>query len=43
MKESEAATIGGWIADILSDITNTALQQKVKAEAAKLVANFPVP
>jgi len=43
MKESEAATIGGWIADILSDITNTALQQKIKAEAAKLVANFPVP
>ena len=43
MKEAEAATIGGWIADILSDITNTALQQKVKAEAAKLVANFPVP
>ena len=43
MKEAEAATIGGWIADILSDITNTALQQKIKAEAAKLVANFPVP
>ena len=43
MKEPEAATIGGWIADILSDITNTALQQKIKAEAAKLVAGFPVP
>ena len=43
MKETEAAIIGGWIADILSDITNVALQQKVKAEAAKLVANFPVP
>ena len=43
MKETESATIGGWIADILSDITNTALQQKIKAEAAKLVANFPVP
>ena len=43
MKEQEAATIGGWIADILSDITNTALQQKIKAEAAKLVAGFPVP
>ena len=43
MREAEAATIGGWIADILSDISNAALRQKVKAEAAKLVANFPVP
>ena len=43
MKEAEAAKIGGWIADILSDITNIELQQKVKAEAAKLVAGFPVP
>ena len=43
MKEKEAATIGGWIADILSDLTNTDLQQKIKAEAAKLVAGFPVP
>lgn len=43
MKEAEAATIGGWIADILSDISNAALRQKVKAEAARLVANFPVP
>ena len=43
MKEAEAAKIGGWIADILSDITNVDLQQKVKAEAAKLVAGFPVP
>ena len=43
MKEAEAAKIGGWIADILSDITNVELQQKVKAEAAKLVAGFPVP
>ena len=43
MKEAEAAIIGGWIADILSDITNIDLQQKIKAEAAKLVAGFPVP
>ena len=43
MKEAEAATIGGWIADILSDISNAALRQKIKAEAARLVANFPVP
>lgn len=43
MKEAESATIGGWIADILSDISNTSLQQKIKAEAAKLVAGFPVP
>ena len=43
MKEAEASVIGGWIADILSDISNAALQQKIKAEAARLVANFPVP
>ena len=43
MKEAEAAIIGGWIADILSDITNTDLQQKIKTEAAKLEAGFPVP
>jgi glycine hydroxymethyltransferase len=43
MKEAEAATIGGWIADILSDISNVALQQKVKASAAELVKGFPVP
>ena len=43
MKEAEAAEIGGWIADILSDISNTALQEKIKAKAKALTAQFPVP
>ena len=43
MKEAEAALIGGWIADILEDITNTAVQAEVKAKAAALTAKFLVP
>ncbi len=43
MKEAEAALIGGWIADILDDITNTAVQAEVKAKAAALTAKFLVP
>ena len=43
MKEAEAALIGGWIADILSDISNTALQAEIKAKAKELTAKFPVP
>jgi glycine/serine hydroxymethyltransferase len=43
MKETEATLIGGWIADILSDISNTTLQAEVKAKAKALTAQFPVP
>jgi glycine hydroxymethyltransferase len=43
MKEAEAELIGGWIADVLADINDVAVQQKVKAEAAKLTARFLVP
>ena len=43
MKEAEAALIGGWIADILADITDTAVQAEVKAKAAALTARFLVP
>ncbi|MBR4652209.1 MAG: serine hydroxymethyltransferase [Kiritimatiellae bacterium] len=43
MKEEEAALIGTWIADILADISNTALQAEVKAKAKALTARFPVP
>ena len=43
MKEAEAALIGGWIADILSDISNTALQAEVKEKAKALTAKFLVP
>jgi len=43
MREGEMIKIGTWIADVLDDITNEAVQQRVKKEAAALVADFPVP
>ncbi len=43
MKEEEAALIGSWIADILTDISNTAVQAEVKAKAKALTARFLVP
>lgn len=43
MKESEMQRIGTWIADILSDLANTALIEKVRAEVAALTAHFLVP
>ena len=43
MKEKEAAKIGGWIADVLDDITDVKVQAKVKAKAKALTARFFVP
>ena len=43
MKEPEMQRIGTWIADILSDLSNTALTEKVRAEVAALTAGFRVP
>ena len=43
MKEAEMIKIGTWIADVLDNIADTAVQERVKREAAELVANFPVP
>ena len=43
MGEEEMKIIAGWIADILSDIGNTELQEKVRKEVAELTAQFPVP
>ena len=43
MKEAEASLIGGWIADILCDISNTAVQADVKAKAKELTSRFLVP
>ena len=43
MKEAEAALIGGWIADILTDISNTAVQAEIKEKAKALTARFLVP
>ena len=43
MKEPEMEKIGTWIADVLDDISDTSVQERVKREAAELVAGFPVP
>ena len=43
MKEPEMAKIGTWIADILGDLADTALQTKIRAEVAKLTLAFRVP
>lgn len=43
MKEPEMIKIGTWIADVLDNIADTTVQERVKREAKSLVANFPVP
>lgn len=43
MKEAEMIKIGTWIADVLDNIADTGVQERVKAEAKALVKNFPVP
>ena len=43
MREAEMIKIGTWIADVLDNIADTTVQQRVKREAAELVAGFPVP
>ena len=35
--------IGTWIADDNGDVISTTVQERVKREAAVLVAGFPVP
>lgn len=43
MKEAEMIKIGTWIADVLDNIADTSVQERVKREAKELVAKFPVP
>ncbi len=43
MKEKEAEKIGSWICDVLDDITNVKVQEKIKAKAKALTAKFLVP
>ncbi len=43
MKEAEMIKIGTWIADVLDNIADVSVQERVKREAAELVALFPVP
>ena len=41
-KEAEMESIANWICDILDDIKNPAVIERVKAQAAELCARFPV-
>ena len=43
MKEPEMIKIGTWIADILDNIADVAVQERVRREAKALTASFPVP
>lgn len=43
MKEAECEKIGNWIADVLEDIADTAVQARVKDQARSLALQFPVP
>jgi hypothetical protein len=42
MREAEMANIAGWIAEVLQNVGDTALQQRVRAEVAALAARFPL-
>ena len=42
MKEPEMELIGGWIAEVLSNVGNTGAEQKVRQQVAELAARFPI-
>jgi len=42
MKEPEMQLIGGWVAEILSNIGNAAVEQQVRQQVAELAARFPI-
>jgi glycine hydroxymethyltransferase len=42
MREPEMEQIGAWIAEILSNIGNTEIEQRVRKQVAELAAKFPI-
>src|SRR5216117_2601347 len=42
MREPEMEQIGGWIADVLTNIGNAEVEQRVRKQVAELAAKFPV-
>jgi glycine hydroxymethyltransferase len=42
MKEPEMQQIGNWVAEILSHVGDTAVEQKVRQQVAELAARFPI-
>ena len=42
MREPEMGMIGGWIADVLSRLSDANVEQRVRAQVAELAARFPI-
>jgi len=42
MREPEMEQIGGWIADILTNIGNAEIEQRVRKQVAEIAARFPI-
>jgi glycine hydroxymethyltransferase len=42
MKEPEMQQIGNWVAEILNNVGNAAVEQKVRQQVAELAARFPI-
>jgi len=42
MREPEMELIGGWIAEILSNVGNASVEQKVRHQVAELAGRFPI-
>jgi glycine hydroxymethyltransferase len=42
MKEAEMRQIGNWVAEILSDVGDAVVEQKVRQQVAELAARFPI-
>ena len=42
MREPEMEQVGGWIADVLTNIGNTEVEQRIRKQVADLAAKFPV-
>ena len=42
MREPEMEHIGNWIAEILSNIGNAEIEQRVRKQVADLAAKFPI-
>src|SRR3989338_77717 len=42
MKEAEMKLVGEWMAQVIKDMNNTALKQKIKSEVEELCKKFPV-
>jgi glycine hydroxymethyltransferase len=42
MKEPEMELIGRWIAEVLSNVGNAAVEQKIRKQVAELAARFPI-